>query len=76
MPDFHQRLITIYFVLGILRADDRFDDMWGMNCGNNGLKQEVISTCVALLGFSMQGAQQYVKMYSSDSLKRDASKIH
>ena len=76
LPDFHQRITTIYFALGILHADDRFNDMRGEMLRNNELKQEVISTCVASLGFSIQQAQHYVKMYPFDAVKRDTRKTH
>ena len=76
LPDFHQRLATIYFALGIVRADERFENVRNEMRRNNELRQEVVSTCVTSLGFSIQEAQQYVDLYSSDSLKRETRKIH
>ncbi len=70
LTDFHQRLATIYFALGVVRAEERFDDLRSEMRHNNELRQEVVSTCVTRLGFSDQEAQRYVDLYSSDSLKR------
>lgn len=74
LPEFHQRLATIYFALGLMGANERFENLNIEMAINKELKREVVVTCVEQLGLSEQEAQFYVSLYSSDSLKRRKKK--